>query len=62
MSQIIAASEDWSLIGQVPREKSSPLFERYHAALQGLAKRYFPHNEGDVYLAVVKHGEQFVVA
>lgn len=61
ISQKVASSADWSLIGTVPIERDTPLFENYRHALAKLSKQYFPQNEGDVYLAVVEHGETYII-
>lgn len=61
MSQQAAESEDWSLIGTVPRDKNSPLFKHYFAAVRDLSREYFPHNDGDIYVLVVKHGEGYLI-
>jgi DNA-binding NarL/FixJ family response regulator len=61
ISQGVASSEDWSLIGMVPRKRSSALFEKYRGELTKLSKQYFPQGEGSVYLVLVDRGEDYVI-
>ena len=62
ISQKVASSADWSLISTVPRKRDSALFEKYRSALKKLSRRYFPQNEGSVYLVVVENGEDYIIA
>jgi DNA-binding CsgD family transcriptional regulator len=61
ISHQTAASADWSLVGTVPKGRSSPLFEYYRNLLKGLSQKQFPRNEGDVALKVVDRGEEYAI-
>jgi len=62
ISQKVAASADWSLIGTVPKKRNSKLFEQYRNALTKMSQQNFPQNQGAVYLVVVDHGEDYIIA
>ncbi|HEV3157079.1 MAG TPA: LuxR C-terminal-related transcriptional regulator [Candidatus Baltobacteraceae bacterium] len=62
ISQTVAATEDWSLIGTVPRKRDSALFRKYRRDLTELSHHYFPQNDGSVYLVVVDRGEDYVIS
>ena len=61
ISQKVESSEDWSLIGTVPKKRDSALFDKYRSALTRLSQQYFPQNEGSVYIVVVERGEDYVI-
>jgi DNA-binding NarL/FixJ family response regulator len=61
ISQLAASSRDWSLANSIPRDKKSPVLDRYRDSLKQLSKQQFPTNEGGVYLAVVDGGETYVL-
>jgi DNA-binding CsgD family transcriptional regulator len=46
----------------VPPGKTSRLFELYEKRLIDLNARYFPRNEGSLYIALVKNGREYEVA
>lgn len=61
ISQKVASSDDWSLIGLVPRKRDSTLFEKYRGELTRLSKQFSPQGEGSVYLVLVDRGEDYVI-
>lgn len=61
ISQEVASSEDWSLIDRVPKKRDSALFDKYRSTLTRLSQRYFPQNEGSVYVVAVERGEDYVI-
>ncbi len=61
VAQSVATAGDWTEIDNVPRGKKSPTFDRYRAKLRVLWQQYFPHNEGDVYVATFRHGEEYSI-
>lgn len=61
ISQRVASSADWSLVDTVPKDRDSLLFQNYRQILMKRSQHYFPQNEGDVYLAVVEHGETYII-
>ncbi|HEY9084432.1 MAG TPA: helix-turn-helix transcriptional regulator [Candidatus Tyrphobacter sp.] len=61
ISQETAASEDWSLVGTIPRKRDSALFESYNKKLEQIWHERFPHNEGDISLVVVENGREYAV-
>lgn len=56
-----AASADWSLAGTIPSDHDTPLFDRYEKKLTYLSKQYFPQNEGDVSIVVVRRGNFYLI-
>jgi len=61
ISQQAAAASDWSLVDKVPKDRDSALFQSYAKQLKALSNKYFPRDEGDVYLAIVERGEEYRV-
>ena len=61
IGEAAAASRDWSLIGSVPKDKGSQLFASYRKSLEKISRHYFPSDEGDVFLAVIDHGEEYII-
>jgi DNA-binding CsgD family transcriptional regulator len=60
ISRTVAAAEDWSLVDTVPKNPS-PLFDTYRKLLTKYSHRFFPQNEGDVSLAVIRNGRTYVI-
>lgn len=60
ISRTVAAAEDWSLVDTVPK-KPSVLFDTYRRLLTKYSHRFFPQNEGDVSLAVIRNGRTYVI-
>ena len=61
ISQEVAKSEDWSLAPTVPQSKPSALFDKYRNLLSKYSHQYFPQNEGDVYISVVRNGNAYII-
>lgn len=61
ISQQSAGSADWSLADTVPSDRDTPLFYKYERELTALSKQYFPQNEGDVSIVVVRHGAFYLI-
>ena len=62
LSQMAAASSNWSHIGQIRKDEDSPLFKRYQQRLNHLTNQSFSRKEGSFYIAIVKDGEEYDVA
>jgi DNA-binding CsgD family transcriptional regulator len=60
ISQQVSTSFDWSGIATIPKEESSPLFDRYHKKVVDLSRQYF-QKAGSIYLIRVEHGEEYDV-
>lgn len=61
ISEQTAAAHDWSLIGTIPKDRTSPQFVAYERLLKDISARTFPHDEGSVYLARVESGESYIL-
>lgn len=72
ISQQAAKRADWSQVDTLPADRASSLngvpiriefltslFDRYRGTLTQLSNEYFRHNEGDVYLVVVRGGQEY---
>jgi DNA-binding CsgD family transcriptional regulator len=59
ISQASAAQGDWSRMGEVPRGHDSVLFENYRKTLTALSSKFFPQNDGDVYLVYIIDGKEY---
>ena len=62
ISQQVASSGDWSLVGKVPVGRDSALGARYGKRLSALDDRYFPHVEGSLYLVKLVKGEEYALS
>jgi RNA polymerase sigma factor (sigma-70 family) len=62
ISQKLATSEDWRLIDTIPKDRTSPLFQKYEREITELSPRFFPQIQGDVFVEVVNRGDTYVVA
>ena len=60
ISQTVAKAADWSLAERIPGDRDTPLFDRYEKKLTELSKQYFPQNEGDVSIVVVRNGASYI--
>jgi len=61
ISQAAASSADWSQVGTIATNGTSPLFKRYDKLVSVVSKRYFKNYEGEVFVAWIKRGEEFDV-
>jgi DNA-binding CsgD family transcriptional regulator len=57
-SQKAAAAADWSQIDKI-RKDDAAAFDRYSDELSKLSSQYFVHDEGSIYLAFLKSGEEY---
>lgn len=60
ISQAVAKAEDWSLADTIPSDRDTALFDRYEKRLATFSKQYFPQNEGDVSVVVVRNGASYI--
>lgn len=59
ISQEAASSTDWSLIDKIPKDRDTPLSDRYQGILLKLSQRYFLRDQGSVYLAIIERREEY---
>ena len=61
LSQLAAQNSDWSRIDEIRRGKDSALLQNYKTRLGSYNKRYFPRDEGSIYIEIIKGGEAYTV-
>jgi hypothetical protein len=61
LSQAAAQNSNWSRIDEIKRGKDSALLQNYQTRLAGYNKRYFPRDEGSIYIEIVKGGEAYTI-
>jgi DNA-binding NarL/FixJ family response regulator len=61
ISKEAAATADWSFADTIPSDHQTPLFKEYEKKLADLSNRYFPQNEGDVSIVVVRAGKFYII-
>jgi len=62
LSQLAAQNSDWSRIDEIKQGKNSALFQSYQTRLGSFNQRYFPRDEGSIYIEIVKAGEAYTIA
>jgi hypothetical protein len=57
ISNAVAERENWSRVNSVPRDRDSGLFEKFRRVLKSMSRRYFPQNDGGVFVVIVDNGK-----
>ena len=61
ISQAATSSADWSRVGTLATNRTSPLFNRYEKLISVVSKHYFKNYEGEVFVAWLKRDEEWDV-